>query len=462
MSNRTASPSDGVMPFVRALMAAFALALAVGACAPVLAPAPVVTTPRYPDFVFPSTPSALARNDLALRQQRGWQFLQAGDLRGARREFNAALKASADYFPAEAGLAYASLADRDFADAIARFDRVLRRSSSYVPALVGKGDALAAGGRLDDAVKTLRDALATDPSLVDVRRRLDVLAFRHQQAAVADARRAADAGRYDEAAAGYERAIASSPESALLYRELAAVELKQGQADKALEHARKAVALDSSDSKGFLLLADVLEVRSDFAAAADAFAKADALEPSEETKASLARARSRADLARLPEEYQAIANATQITRGDLAALVGVRLAALLKSAGRQDAVVVTDVRTHWAAPWIMAAVRAGVMEPYPNHAFGPRGAVRRLDLAQVASKVLTLIETRRPNLGKQWRSSRPRIADLPASHLGYPAAALVVGADVMPLFDGTLFRPTRAVSGAEALDVIHRLEVLAR
>ena len=109
--------------------------------------------------------------------------------------------------------------------------------------------------------------------------------------------------------------------------------------------------------------------------------------------------RSRADLAKLPEEYKAIGNAAQVTRGELAALVGVRLASLLQAAARQEAVVLTDVRSHWAAPWIMASVRAGVMQAYPNHTFGPRGVVKRLDLAEVASRVLGLIEARRPTPG---------------------------------------------------------------
>jgi len=38
---------------------------------------------------------------LSLRQQRGWQFLQAGDVRGARREFNAALKVNPAFYPAD-------------------------------------------------------------------------------------------------------------------------------------------------------------------------------------------------------------------------------------------------------------------------------------------------------------------------------------------------------------------------
>jgi hypothetical protein len=151
-----------------------------------------------------------------------------------------------------------------------------------------------------------------------------------------------------------------------------------------------------------------------------------------------------------------------VTRGDLAALVGVRLSALLKAAAREESVVVTDARSHWAAPWIMAVVRAGVMEPYSNHAFAPRGVVRRLDLALAASRVLGLIAARRPAQARAWQAARPRIVDLPTGHLGYPAVAMVIGADVMPLADGAAFGPTQVVAGAEAIDVVTRLEVLAR
>lgn len=440
---------------------ALALAAFIAGCAPALAPAPVVTTPRHPDFVFPATPPTLATRELVLRQQRGWQFLQAGDSRGARTEFTAALRTHAAFYPAEAGLAYASLADNDIADALGRFDKVVRRAPHYVPALVGLGDALVAAGRLDEAAKSFEAALAEDASLTGVRQRLDVLALRGQQESLSAARTAAEAGRYEQAVQAYNRAIASSPDSPFLYRELAAVERKQGRNDAALEHLRKAAAMDPSDARALLLMGEVLEEQGRFAEAVNAYSRAEAIEPGEDVAARLARARSGAELARLPEPYRAIPAAPQITRGDLAALIGVRLAALLAQNPARDATVLTDVRTHWASAWIIAVVRAGVMEPFPNHTFQPRGIVRRLEMAQVVTRVLNLVGAQRPALAREWSAGQPHIADLPATHLGYPAAATVVSAGVMPLVDG-MFKPARPVSGAEAVDVIGRLEGLSR
>jgi len=445
-----------------ALASAVALLAVAAGCARTIEPAPAPTAPRYPDFMFPVAPPALATDALVALQERGWQFLQAGDLGQAKGAFGAALAEDARFYPADAGLAYVSLADRDYDGAAARFDRVLLRSPGYVPAMVGKADALAGAGRADEAMRLLTEVLAIDGSLADVRRRLDVLAFRAQQDVLKAARLAADAGRFDEAAAAYERAIGASPDSGLLYRELAAVERKARRTDAALAHANRAATLDPSDARALVLVGELLEDRGDFTGAVNAYLKAEALEPGDEARARVAAARSRSDLARLPDEYRAIGDAAEITRGDLAALIGVRLSTLLDGAAAGEPLVMTDARSHWASRWIAAVAGAGVMEPYPNHAFAPRTPVQRLDLAQAASRVLALIGARRPDKARAWRAARPVIADLPSGHLGYPAVAMVVGAGIMPLADGGAFLPARHVSGREAIDVVARLEVLAR
>src|SRR6185295_9715204 len=105
-----------------------------------------------------------------------------------------------------------------------------------------------------------------------------------------------------------------------------------------------------------------------------------AIEPNAAVEARAEAARARSALALLPAEYRALDQASQITRADLAALVGIRLGRLLQNAPRTNAALITDVRNNWAAPWIMAVTRAGVMEPFANHAFQPRTVVRRVDL----------------------------------------------------------------------------------
>lgn len=445
-----------VLPF---LVCAFAIAAA--ACAGKLPPVPTPATPAFPDFVFPSVPQELASDQTSvMRQDRGWRFLQANDARGAEREFAAALKRNAAFFPAEAGLGYASLANKDYRAALGRFDRALQHAPRYAPALVGRGDALLGAGRALDALKAFELALAADPSVAVARQRIQVLQLRTLQGQIAAARKAADAGRLDDARQGYERAIAASPESGFLYRDLAAVQRKQGDGAAALASLRKAVSLDPADARAYTQMGELLEASGDFDGAVQAYAQAAALDPGDAATSRLERARERAIQAHLPPEYAEIAHSPRLARADLAALIGVRFSALLESEPGRDSVVVTDARGSWAAPWIVPVVRAGVMEAFPNHTFRPRLGVSRLELARAASRLLTIAAATRPGLASRWQGAAPRIADMPPTHLGYPAAAQAVAAGVMPLGEGGVFRPTDPVTGEDAVQVMDRVQAL--
>ena len=205
-------------------------------------------------------------------------------------------------------------------------------------------------------------------------------------------------------------------------------------------------------------LGELLESQQDFAGAAAAYREAAALEPSPELTARAAAAAERARDAALPAPFRAIPTATSLTRGDLAALIGVRLEALLgRAAARQ--VVMTDVTGHWAAAWITRVARAGVMDPYENHTFQPRETIDRGDLALAVSRLITLAASQRPAL-KQALAQRPAVADMAPGHLRYPAVAVAVSSGVLPLLDGNRFAVGRAVSGAEAVAAIDRVRAL--
>jgi Tfp pilus assembly protein PilF len=441
---------------------ALLVAMGLAACAPKVVTPPEVTSPRYPDFIFPAPPPGAGDLQARNNQERGWQFLQAGDLRSADREFTSVVRRLPDFYPAEAALGYVSLARRDWGPALEHFDRALTRAATYVPALVGRGNALLESNRAEEAIASFRAALAADPSLDVIRWRLEVVSLRGQEEILSTARKAAEAGRHDEASRAYLRAISLSPESAFLYRELAGVERKEGDLDLALEHLHKAVALDAGDARSLVQIGEILEARGDFDGAIAAYSQASAIEPGETIAAHIEGARRRSQLTKLPPEYLAIPKATEITRGELAALIGVRLQALLAWAPRRTGVVITDTRGDWAASWVLDVATTGVMEVYPNHTFRPRGPVRRENLAQAVSRLLDLAARRRPERAATWMSGRPRISDLPGEHLLYPAVAAAVTSGVMPLLEDGAFGPSRAVSGAEAIGVIDHLEVLAR
>lgn len=443
----------------RALALVIVLACLGAACASKTVPLPTVSTPKYPDYIRPTVPESFAGSPAAMAEDRAWQFLQAGDLKNAAREIEGALKASPAFYPVETTRGYVALAANDANRALSQFDAVLQRAAGYAPALAGRGEALLVLDRDADAIAAFESAAVADASLVNLRRRVEVLKFQTLQENLGAARAAAQAGRSDEAIKAYTTALATSPDSPFLYRELGIVEHQRGDLDAALEHFRRAVMLDPDDAESFEQIGDILEARNDLEGAAGAYVSASAVEPSTALTRKIDAIRARADFARLPAEYRAIGSMSPITRADLAALIGVRLAPLLLTRDR-GAVVITDVRSNWALPWIMPVARAGVMDPFDNHTFQPASIVRRSDLAQAVARLLSRVAEANPGQSR-WESARGTFSDLSPGHLAYPAASAAVAAGVLAANASGAFEPSRAVTGAEALEAIARLESLA-
>jgi tetratricopeptide (TPR) repeat protein len=294
-----------------------------------------------------------------------------------------------------------------------------------------------------------------------LRTRIEVLRVRGLQDDVADARKATEAGRFDEAHRIYDRAIAASPDSPFLYREAADVARRQGDFDGALRQAQKALELEPTDVRAQTLIGEIYEAQKETAKAVASYEAALALEPNEVLTRKVELLRDELAVAAMPPEFHTIETSTMLSREQLAALVGVRLDSLFKRAPRRNAVVITDTRGSWAVPWIMSVTRAGVMEVYPNHTFQPAAVVRRGDLADAASRVLSLIAVEKPALASSWKTGKRQFADVPPAHLSYPAASVSVEAGVMqPLSDGS-FQLARPVTGAEAVAAVKKLEELA-
>ena len=443
---------------MREVLGVFAL-VSLTACAVRLAPPPAEAPPQFPDLVYPDTPAELQKSGVVSQHDVAWRWLQAGNPQNAEKGFAAVLKIQPAFYPAETGLGLVKLAGNDYEAALEHFDRVLARAGAYAPALVSRGEAQLALKRDQDALQSFQAALAVNPALELAKSRVEVLQFRLLQANLSSARQAASAGRAEEAIGAYQEAIAASPQSAFLYREIADVERQSGNVDSAFDHYRKATELEPNDASAWREIGEILEARDAYAAAVEAYRQAVTLEPSAETQERMSRLQALLALVGLPAEYRRIAASPAITRGELAALVGVHFEKLLET-GPTDAFVVTDTQADWAAPWIFAVTRAGVMDVYPNHTFQPGGIVRRSDLAQTVSQLLSLISQQNPVLAEKWKASRLEIVDVDPGNLNYAATSVAVESGVLPLLEGGTFQLSRPVSGSEAAAAIERLETL--
>ena len=440
-------------------MRRWSLLLIVVLCGPVLTGCatrlPVVTTPSYyPSYPFPTVPQELADTPAAAEHGRAWLFLQAGDLDAAERAFGAALRSSPAFHPSSAGLGFVGLARGQAEAAVTRFDQALIVSSAYVPALLGRGEALLVGDRVDEAIESFQAALLADPGLTSLRQRVAELQFVGLMDQVARARAAGAAGRDAEARAAYRRVIAASPESGFLYIELAEVELRLGDTDAALEQLDRATELDSNVVAPWVLMSEIYLGRGDLDRAKQALRRAHAIDPGEDTARGLADLEARRRAARLPPEYRDIETAEAITRGQLAAVIGVRFERLLEASVTGRTRIITDARDHWAYDWIVDVARAGIMESDTNYRFQADQVVTRADLARVAVRVLHL-----PAVDVRLRplALRTSFSDLPPNHLDYPAASEAVAAGVLESLDQNMFQPGQPVSGADVMTALGRL-----
>jgi hypothetical protein len=311
------------------------------------------------------------------------------------------------------------------------------------------------------AIAAMERVLVLDPSREQVRTRLELLRFRLTQSALAAGQAARGAGRHAEAAGHFERALTQSPESTMILSELARAEAAAGQFDRAEGHARQTLQIEPRQAEWQALLGDVLEARGQLSDAADAYERAELLEPSDVWRTRIRDLRDRAVVAALPESFRNVAAAQTVTRADVAAYVGIHLRDLLSDAPVLVTTVATDVRTHWAAPWILPVTRAGIMAVFPNHTFQPASIVRRGDLAGAMAALVRMVGRVRPADVAKWETARPRFTDLPASNLFYPPSALVTAAGVMAPDDAGRFDPTRPATGVELEQAVKRLETLA-
>jgi tetratricopeptide (TPR) repeat protein len=428
----------------------------------------VACTPKAPPNVLPSAawrvpdvPAALASSAARARYDEAWARVERGDVSGGERALEDIVRRSAAFYPAAAALGEIRLHRRQFAAAGVMFDRALAANPKYVAALSGAAEARLGAGDDAGALKALTSLAAADPSRSDIAARLAVVKLRVANAELLLAERERADGKLNDAAIHIQRALELTPENGAVLRASALLELAMGHEDVAEQRARQAMLIDPQDPVGYTVLGDALEAEGRLRDAVAAYDRAIALDPKPAWRERRNAINASEQLTSLPPQYRAITQAAAVTRADVAAMLGVRLGGALSLAPDRSSTVVTDVRGHWASRWILPIVRAGWIEPLPNHTFQPAAVIRRADLAAIVAAALTDVASQRPRDLARWRAARPVFADVTRDHAAYNVAAAAVASGVMTA-EGDRFAPARVVSGAELAATITRLEQIQK
>ena len=200
-------------------------------------------------------------------------------------------------------------------------------------------------------------------------------------------------------------------------------------------------------------MSDLYLATGDLDRAEQALLRADAIAPRAEVTRRLADLDARRRAAALPREYAAIETAEAITRGQLAALLGVQFGPLLAGLAGDGAAIITDARDHWAYG-LDDRRRAGRNHAGRRSTTGscPGQVVGRAEFARVLVRML-----RAAGVEPMPPAGLPRLSDLDPRHLDYPAASEVVAEGLLPALSGNAFRPGLPVSGGEAMAALSRL-----
>ena len=433
-------------------------------CASRTRPAAVPGAPAFPDYPRLEIPANLrVAQDVRDRHELAWQRLQAGDLRNANREFNESLKRSATFYPAETGLGFVALAGRDFKQAASALLRGAGEERS-IPARVARAGGRASRARATTPRRSPRSS-GHSSSIRSARRcgtGSSCCSFKEVQALIGAGQRARQAGRLRRsrpAARTGADAVAverDHPSRARRARDRARVARRR-------RGARTAGGSDRSRTTPSRMprWARSSKRASSIATRPPRTAARSAIDPRAIWRERSTALREKANLSAIPPEFRDLPAAATVSRAQVAALIGTRLEVLVERAPKRVAAVATDVRTHWAAPWILPVTQAGIMEMLAEPhlpAGGDRSSRRSRQGRRAAARRAGRGASDRSG---RWRASRPRFADLPPTNLFYNAAALAVASGAMDTLEGNRFQPTRPVTGAELVAAIERIEQLA-
>ena len=379
---------------------------------------------------------------------------EKGRMQKARTEFEKLLKSSPKHYPAYLAVGYTYLAEGNEELAEQYIHKSLELAPDYAQAHFALAFIHEKRQDYDAALAEMEAVIGINPEYPSAQQSRNLTRLKATEKHLAEGEALADKDPA-EALRHLRVAMELAPDIGETPRKIAQIYLKQNNCSEAIPYLETANEKIAEDPELMLQLADCLLEIQQLDRALILYQKLLVMQPqNQEVKGKMEAIRKQIFVRNLPDEYQQIPTASEISRSQFASYLMVNLDFLERYTSGETKIIV-DTLDHWAHPYILKTVNLGIIDLFPNRSFQPNLAITRLELAKAVSRILEILEV--PG-NAQFTVSVPDVSE---NNVYYPMIALAISAGVLSLDADGRFHPSRAVSGAEVISIVSQLKILA-
>lgn len=388
----------------------------------------------------------------------GYAAYQKGDQVKARQKFKNVLRENPEHYAAYLAMGYTYLAENDVDHAERYIRTALDKNPDYVQGHYSLAFVLEQRAQFEEALMQWEEVKRVNPDYPGIDQAGKILRLKATEQLMTHAKEVSGSNP-DDAIKLYEKAQTIAPEVTQIPLEIATIQLRKGNCNDALANLEKSGETLPDDPEIQFAYGECLSEAREYDKALAVYQKSQQLKPDPNTEGRIADMQKILAFNAMPEEYQNIAQTSELNRAQLAALIFTNLK-FLEKYGTSNSVILVDVFDHWAKNYIQKAVDTGMMEVFPNRTFQPSRWISKIELARAAARILEILET---NEGKKIPVIQTDLSidDVPDGNIYHAMVMKTLQAGVLSLDTDGRFHMNRPVSGAEAQSVVNRLQVLS-
>jgi tetratricopeptide (TPR) repeat protein len=389
--------------------------------------------------------------------QQGLQRLDRGDYQAAIQYFQLAAERDPRHLRA-----YLSLGDvysklDNYMVAETYYNKVLKYDPQSVPALTALATMHWKMGNHREALSVYHKALEIDPENQFLQQQIDFVTrelFNNYYEQGMAYKKAREFGR---AATELQKAYSLYPDNVDFAIEIGYLFLEQPDYMMADGYFQRVLSEDPNNVAAIIGAGKVQLGLKHYNVAANYFKQALSLRPGDqEADELLQRTQTKKVRATLPQEYWSIGTSEQVTRGDIAALLMVELMLESRLEFTSRVAIISDITTHWAKPYIIKAVRYGIMQLPPDRFFRPDEPIRKGELAFVLDTLFNKLFRPLPE------GSSISFSDVHPDNDYHNAVLRVYSAGLMTASTEETFGVLETLSGEEVMQIFEKVKAMLR